>query len=128
MPQNISRMFIANACRKIKNSKYDRLYSLTLHTVAMLSEMKPEGSLEDLLRCASDSTSSRGMIFYALGNSDTPWKQVAYADLHAEAAAKSAIIQHIKNFKKGAPVFLHLQDHWDTILWFWSVVHAGGLP
>ena len=25
-------------------------------------------------------------------------------------------------------MLLHLQGHWDTILWFWSVVLAGGVP
>ncbi|KAK4455244.1 hypothetical protein QBC34DRAFT_460052 [Podospora aff. communis PSN243] len=94
----------------------------------MLSQMKPDASLKDLLRCAADSASSRGLSFYASGNSNLPWKQVTYAELHDEAAAKSATIQRIENFKEGTPVLLHLQDHWDTILWFWSVVLAGGLP
>lgn len=34
----------------------------------------------------------------------------------------------IPGFLPGSPVLLHMENHWDNILWFWAVVLAHGLP
>ena len=88
------------------------------------------GTLQDILHRGAESTAPRGMVFYAPGNVNirNPTQQVTYSELLAQAATNSCLLRHLQGFQAGQPVLLHLQDHWDTILWFWSVVLTGGLP
>ncbi|KUJ18482.1 acyl-protein synthetase [Mollisia scopiformis] len=60
-----------------------------------------------------ESTPSEKLIFYPLGNT---------------ARKLSSVIHSLDGFRAGCPVLLHLNDHWDTILWFWAVLFANGLP
>ncbi|PHH75740.1 hypothetical protein CDD82_4306 [Ophiocordyceps australis] len=53
---------------------------------------------------------------------------MTYADLYKEANQISRTIQGLQEFEVGRPVLLHFDDHCDVILWFWSVLFAGGLP
>lgn len=48
--------------------------------------------------------------------------------MYEEAKRISHTIQQLAHFEPGHPILLHFDDHWDVILWFWSVLFAGGLP
>ncbi|KAK7745608.1 hypothetical protein SLS62_009786 [Diatrype stigma] len=55
-------------------------------------------------------------------------RNVTYADLYHQAKYNSFRVRSLAQFKFGQPLLLHFDDHWDTVLWFWSVLLAGGVP
>ncbi|PZC98456.1 CaiC, Acyl-CoA synthetases (AMP-forming) AMP-acid ligases II [Pyrenophora tritici-repentis] len=59
-------------------------------------------------------------------NAQVTWQNVDSVDGFS-AGSTTWTIQRLKQFRIGHPVLLHFEDHWDFILWFWSVVFAGGL-
>ncbi|KAI0869652.1 acetyl-CoA synthetase-like protein [Hypoxylon argillaceum] len=67
------------------------------------------------------------VIVYSLGNLSNP-REVPYRALYTQAIRYSHVIQSLKGFTQGDPVVLHLDDHYDGILWFWAVVLANGCP
>ncbi|KAM4056185.1 AMP-binding enzyme [Hirsutella rhossiliensis] len=67
------------------------------------------------------------MILYPPGNTSAPI-EVEYSTLLTQATRNSHIVRSIKGFRAGKPVLLRLDDHWDTILWFWAILLASGLP
>ncbi|KAF4633294.1 hypothetical protein G7Y89_g4830 [Cudoniella acicularis] len=83
--------------------------------------------LQDVLRDRTELRPSQHLIFYPLGNTSTP-KEIPYSTLYAQAKKNSVLIRSLEGFEEGRPVLLHLNDHWDTILWFWAVLLANGLP
>lgn len=83
-------------------------------------------SLQDLLREASVSYPQRSLIVYPLGNTSTPIR-VSYESLYAQALRASQVLLRLPGLKPGAPVLLHLDNHWDTILWFWATLLANAL-
>lgn len=83
--------------------------------------------LQDVLRGRAESETPRRLLFYPLGNTNNP-KEVSYYTLYNQAKETSALIRALGTFEKNSPVLLHLDDHWDTILWFWAVLLADGLP
>lgn len=83
--------------------------------------------LQDLLRRRAESQPSRSLTFYPLGNRSKP-SSVTYSDLYRLAQENSRILSSVASFQEGRPVLLHLQDHWDIILWFWSTIFANAVP
>ncbi|PHH91976.1 hypothetical protein CDD83_9539 [Cordyceps sp. RAO-2017] len=83
--------------------------------------------LQDVLRARSQSGSPHKMVFFSLDGTSGP-REVSYPALYRLATENSGMIRSLDGFAEGAPVLLHLDDQWDTILWFWSVLLAGGLP
>ncbi|KJZ71733.1 hypothetical protein HIM_08875 [Hirsutella minnesotensis 3608] len=84
-------------------------------------------SLQGVLSQRTQSEPSRHLIFYKLGDTTTP-RLVSYKNLLAKAQQNSVILRSLQGFEEGRPILIHLEDHWDTILWFWSVLVANGLP
>lgn len=89
--------------------------------------MAPRITLEDLLEERALVSNPRELLFYPLGNTLTPTR-VTYYRLYTLAKQRAKVIRSIPLFQEGRPVLLHVQDHWDTVLWFWSIRLAGGLP
>lgn len=84
-------------------------------------------SLQDLLKSCSDSESCGNLLFYSLGNNSTP-NQISIRSLYTQAKKNSELIRSLASFRESRPVLLHLEGHWENILWFWSVLLADGLP
>ncbi|KAK4116022.1 acetyl-CoA synthetase-like protein [Canariomyces notabilis] len=84
-------------------------------------------TLEDLLRTRAAQHQSRGLLLYPPGNTSTP-TSVSYAKLYASASKNAQAIRALASFGENKPVLLHVHDHFDTILWFWSIRLARGLP
>ncbi|KAK7990069.1 hypothetical protein PG989_010384 [Apiospora arundinis] len=96
-------------------------------------ERQPEESsyrtLQDLLRVRASSSHMRFLLCYPLGSTaDSEPRKVSYATLYEEAKRNVQILEKLPNFHKHRPVLLHLEDHYDAIVWFWSVLLAGGVP
>ncbi|KAI1470346.1 acetyl-CoA synthetase-like protein [Daldinia caldariorum] len=81
----------------------------------------------DVLKERAESDRTGQLLIYSLENTRSPMK-VTYTALYEEAKKISCIIKSLEQFKAGHPILLHFDDHWDVILWFWSVLLAGGLP
>ncbi|RDA91445.1 hypothetical protein CP533_6279 [Ophiocordyceps camponoti-saundersi (nom. inval.)] len=81
----------------------------------------------DILRERALSHPSRKMLFFPLGNSSVP-EEMSYRALYETASDLSLIIRSLHDFRDEAPVLLHLDDHRDTIVYFWAVLLANGLP
>ncbi|KAI0198511.1 acetyl-CoA synthetase-like protein [Astrocystis sublimbata] len=84
-------------------------------------------TLQDVLRRRAESSCQQLMLFYLLGNTSHAI-QVTYADLYHQAKRNSSIVRSLDEFQVRKPLLLHFDDHWDTILWFWSVLLADGVP
>ncbi|KAI2618114.1 acetyl-CoA synthetase-like protein [Hypoxylon sp. NC1633] len=89
--------------------------------------MATQKTFQEVLKERAQSDRAGHMLFYPLGNIRSPMK-ITYTSLYEEAKRISRTIQSVKQFQVGRPVLLHFEDHWDVILWFWSVLIAGGLP
>jgi acyl-CoA synthetase (AMP-forming)/AMP-acid ligase II/thioesterase domain-containing protein len=89
--------------------------------------MPPWKNIQQVLQDRAESENPGRLFCYSFGNTSNP-KELTYTRLFKEAKTISCIIQRLKQFRIGHPVLLHFDDHWDVILWFWSVVLAGGVP
>lgn len=89
--------------------------------------MQSLGTLQDLLNERAKPAHSGHILIYPQGNTCTPMK-ITYTHLYEEAKSLSFTVSCIEHFQIACPILLHFEDHWDTILWFWSVLLAGGLP
>lgn len=83
--------------------------------------------LQEMLKDRAELGPLNHLLFYSLGNTSTP-RKIPCSKLYAQAKRISFIIQRLEGFEEGDPVVIHLNDHWDTILWFWAVLLADGLP
>lgn len=82
--------------------------------------------LQDILR--TRAASGKGAIVcYPLGDTSVP-RQFSYLELYTQASHYSQILRALPGFADEQPVLLHLDEHWDTIVWFWAVLFANGLP
>ena len=83
--------------------------------------------LQDVLRDIAKSSQSGHLIFYNLGNISNPMS-ISYASLYTQAKGNIIKIRSLSRFQEGRPILLHFDDHLDTIVWFWSVLLANGIP
>jgi acyl-CoA synthetase (AMP-forming)/AMP-acid ligase II/thioesterase domain-containing protein len=83
--------------------------------------------LQDVLRQRANSEPSRGLIVYSLDNSSTP-QETSYSKLYELSKQNSIIIRSLRSFRDTQPILIHLENQWDAIVWFWSVLLANGLP
>lgn len=83
--------------------------------------------LQEILRVCSEANQQQHLLLYSLGNTDVP-RRITYRDLYTTALEKSRVIQTLDGFQPGLPVLLFLDDTWDTIVWFWALLIADGLP
>ena len=82
--------------------------------------------IRDLLISAATNV-SQGLITYKLGETETG-HSTTYADLLSNAERNSQVLRRLKGFAKGSVFLLHFEEHIDNIVWFWSVIYAGGIP
>ena len=55
-------------------------------------------------------------------------RRLSYRELRDRARSNAALLNQTLNFKKSRLVLLHFADHFDNIIWFWSVVCADCIP
>ncbi|KAI1406895.1 acetyl-CoA synthetase-like protein [Hypoxylon sp. FL1857] len=84
--------------------------------------------LQELLKKEAESPVPANLLFYPLGCAPSPPTKVSYSTLYHEASKNSLQLAGLTNFRAGVPVLLYMNDHWDSILWFWTVLLAGGIP
>ena len=84
-------------------------------------------NLKDLLKDAEDSHDPCGILAYPLGNTKSG-QRVTYGELRSEAEHNAQLLCRIDGFAEGSVILLHLSDHLDAIVWFWSVLYAGCIP
>lgn len=83
--------------------------------------------LTELLRSCAGENASRGLIVYRPGNTDDGYS-MPYKQLMALALLNSGLVRQIKGFTESSIVLLHFDDQLENIIWFWSVLYAGGTP
>ncbi|KAK0712211.1 acyl-protein synthetase [Apiosordaria backusii] len=84
--------------------------------------------LQDVLKERAELDPPRHLLLYSLGSTSSSPKQVSYGMLYDDAKTNSLKLATLPSFEEGRPVLLHLEGHWDTIVWFWAVLLAGGIP
>ncbi|KAI0423405.1 acyl-protein synthetase [Xylaria sp. FL1042] len=80
--------------------------------------------LQDVLR---DRAESGSIKYYPLGDVTEPLT-VTYKELLFAAQKNSTMILKIPEFTEKQPVLLYFASHIDNIVWFWSLLFAGGVP
>lgn len=83
--------------------------------------------LIELLRSCAGENASRGLIVYRPGNTDVGYS-MPYKKLMAIALFNSGLVRRIEGFTENSIVLLHFDDQLENIIWFWSVLYAGGTP
>ncbi|KAI1737829.1 hypothetical protein F4680DRAFT_460178 [Xylaria scruposa] len=91
------------------------------------SQSQKWSCLQEVLRDKSKPGQSGNLVIFPPGNTSVP-KATSYSMLYTLANQNSIAIRSLDGFHEGHPVLIHLDDHWDVIFWFWSVLFAGGLP
>lgn len=82
--------------------------------------------IQDILK--AKAAARRGTVFfYPRGNTCTP-TELSYRELYTRACDYSKVLRRLPTFKEGHPVLLHLDEHRETILWFWAILIANGVP
>lgn len=84
--------------------------------------------LQHLLSERAKSGSPGRLIIYPLGEDAYKPTVFSYSSLYQHATRMAIGIRHLPSFEDGRPVLLHLEDHLDSILGFWAVLLAGGVP
>ena len=84
-------------------------------------------NLKDLLVLRAEGTSPRGLIMYPPGNTSSG-HNMQYDQLLSLALSNSRLFTRVEEFKRGSVVLLHFENHLDNIVWFWSILYAGGVP
>ncbi|KIM96172.1 hypothetical protein OIDMADRAFT_132717 [Oidiodendron maius Zn] len=84
-------------------------------------------NISSLLRLAGKHNNNTGIITYPSGETTNPFK-TSYSQILEQAEHNANAISAIRGFQQKSIVLLHLDDHFDHIILFWSVVLAGGIP
>lgn len=92
--------------------------------------MPAEGEVQnlfDLLDQVVRNDDSTGIVSYPLHDTDHA-RNLSYADLETLSTRRACALQQHHGFKTGGVILLHLRDHLDNVVWFWSVLMAGCVP
>ncbi|MCJ1332412.1 hypothetical protein MMC10_009105 [Thelotrema lepadinum] len=81
----------------------------------------------DLLERAAHGEDVQGLTFYG-PNDLTKSRHVTYKQLYALAQHRSSLLKRTTGINEDAVVLIHLDDHLDSIVWFWAVVYANAVP
>lgn len=87
----------------------------------------PARNLVELLEAVADSQNACGIVAYPLGNIQTGSHR-KYYDLQRQAQYNGHLLSQINGFAKGSVILIHFSDHFDNIVWFWSVLYARCIP
>ncbi|KAF4448959.1 thioesterase domain [Fusarium albosuccineum] len=99
------------------------------HTSKLSSlDEQPSNCLQSILTARAASFPSRCMYFYPLGSTGSTPHPISYSFLYDKATRISRKLASLSKFRDGSPVLIHLDGHWDTILLFWAVLLANGIP
>lgn len=85
-------------------------------------------NLQQLLWRAAADPRDRGLAVYLPGEAKHDARRLTYSELLQLATGYAPVIQKLSNFKPETIFLLHLDNHLDGIVWFWSVVIAGHVP
>ncbi|KAK4039269.1 hypothetical protein C8A01DRAFT_16718 [Parachaetomium inaequale] len=85
-------------------------------------------SLQDMLQARAAPAAQKHLMFYPLGELSSPPSLISYRSLYGEAQKNSLMLANLASFAEGKPVLLHLDDHWDCLVWFWAILLANGIP
>ncbi|USW53621.1 Putative AMP-dependent synthetase/ligase, thioesterase, phosphopantetheine binding ACP [Septoria linicola] len=80
-----------------------------------------------MLRQAAQSEQDTGIMSYPSSDVLQP-RKTTYANLLDQCSKNASILQKEHGVKSNDVVLLHFDDHFDNIVWFWSVLLAGGVP
>ncbi|KAJ5371548.1 hypothetical protein N7517_003554 [Penicillium concentricum] len=81
-----------------------------------------------LLEAVADTQGSGNIICYPPQNTTQP-KSYSYGQLLETAQQASwALRCRQEEFRRGRVVLIHLDTHWESIVWFWAVTLAGCIP
>ncbi|KAJ0122015.1 hypothetical protein J7T55_002526 [Diaporthe amygdali] len=94
---------------------------------SLKSSMLAHSCLQEVLKNTAKFKPNGNIIIYRLGNKHDPLR-ATYSHLYTQAFKNSLLLREVANFRPGDPILLCLYDHWDAMLWFWSVLLADGLP
>ena len=83
--------------------------------------------LTELLRSCARANASQSLIGHRPGNTDVGYS-MPYKKLMALALFNSGLIRRIEGFTENSVVLLRFDDQLEIIIWFWSVLYAGGTP
>ena len=84
-------------------------------------------NIADLLRRAAQCDNNTGIITYPSGKT-THGLKTSYSQLLEQAEHNAKAISTFSGFKPKSIVLLHLDDHFDNVTLFWSIILAGGIP
>lgn len=84
-------------------------------------------NISSLLERAANHNDYSGIITYPPGKT-TDGLKTSYSQLQAQAQYNAKGILAITGFRPKSVVLIHLDDHFDSITLFWSVILAGGVP
>jgi acyl-CoA synthetase (AMP-forming)/AMP-acid ligase II len=84
-------------------------------------------TLPTLLKKAATTTPRAELVIHPPGGISSPLK-LSYLQLLAEARYYSGMIQRQCELDKHRHVILYLDNRRELIVWFWSVLLAGGVP
>ncbi|KAJ5378537.1 hypothetical protein N7509_011656 [Penicillium cosmopolitanum] len=80
-----------------------------------------------LLEAAANQESSGHVVCYPLRNTTKPHSW-SYRQLLEDAQKASWALRRRPDFSPGRVVLIHLDTHWENIVWFWAVSLAGCIP
>jgi acyl-CoA synthetase (AMP-forming)/AMP-acid ligase II/thioesterase domain-containing protein len=84
-------------------------------------------SLLHLLEAIASREPTRYIITYSIGNTHTP-EIFSYSDLLQSARKAAGALRFKYHVVPGSVVLLHLNDHWNSMLWFWATLIADCIP
>ncbi|KAK8127053.1 non-ribosomal peptide synthase-like protein [Apiospora kogelbergensis] len=94
-----------------------------------LSDVSHCRTLQELLRVRAGSSDLHSLLLYPLGSTThSEPRRISYTTLYDQAKRKAPTLERLPGFDKSKPVLLHLEDHCDAIVWFWTVLLADGVP
>ncbi|KAF2726952.1 putative non-ribosomal peptide synthase-like protein [Polyplosphaeria fusca] len=96
-----------------------------MHDSTAMSKKGLRYLLED---CVADSNAAlKGLTIYPRGNTEI-FENLKYSALRDLSMKNCSYIKSLPGFGTGKIVVLYFNNHYDHIIWFWSVVYAGGVP
>lgn len=95
-----------------------------------MSSTNKWSSLQDLLKhraCESRHESPGRITLYSLGDATSP-TEITYNNLYHQAKSLSLQLTDSSLVESSKPVIIHLDDPYNTILYFWAVLLSCGVP
>ncbi|CAI7637136.1 unnamed protein product [Penicillium glandicola] len=81
-----------------------------------------------LLEAVADQDGSGNVICYPPQNTSKPQSYSYCQLLDAAQRASWALRCREEEFRRGRVILIHLDTHWESIVWFWAVTLAGCIP